>query len=73
MKTFSVTIQDNKENIFVELMKSVSFVKNIEEISNANEIPHWHKAILDQRLESNSLDNLNWDDVQKEINSKYGI
>lgn len=73
MKTFSVTIQDNKENIFVELMKSVSFVKKIEAVSNAKEIPQWHKAILDQRLESRNEDYLNWDDVQKEINSKYGL
>ena len=73
MKTFSVTIEDNKENIFVELMKSVSFVKKIEAVSDANEIPQWHKAILDQRLASKSEDYLNWDDVQKEINNKYGL
>ena len=70
MKTFSITIQDDKENIFVELMKSVSFVKKIEVISDTNEIPLWHKAILDQRLENKSEDYLNWEDVQKEIKTK---
>ena len=73
MKTFSVTIQDNKENIFVELMKSVSFVKKIEAVSDSNEIPQWHKTLLDQRLKSKAEDNLDWDEVQKEINSKYGL
>ena len=73
MKTFSITIQDDKENIFIELMKSVSFVKKIEAVSDTNEIPQWHKAILDQRLENKSEDYLNWEDVQKEINTKYGL
>jgi hypothetical protein len=27
MKVFSITIQDDKENIFIELMKSVPFAK----------------------------------------------
>lgn len=73
MKTFSVTIQDNKENIFIELMKSVSFVKKVEVISEPNEIPQWHKSVLDERLKNNEADYLNWDDVQKEINNKYGL
>ena len=31
MKNFTITIPDNKENIFIEMMKSISFVKKIEE------------------------------------------
>ena len=73
MKTFSITIQDDKEKIFVELLKSVSFIKKIEAVTDTNEIPHWHKAILDQRLENKSEDYLNWEDVQKEIKTKYGL
>lgn len=73
MKTFSVTIQDDKENIFIELLKSVSFVKNFEALSDNNEIPLWHKDILDKRLETNTEDYLNWDNVQKEISSKHGL
>ena len=73
MKTFSVTIQDNKENIFMELMKSVSFVKKIEAVSDANDIPQWHKDILDKRMEYKKSDYLNWDEVQEEINKKYGL
>ena len=39
MKVFSITMQDDKENIFIELMNSVSFVKKIEAVSDDNEIP----------------------------------
>ena len=73
MKVFSVTIQDDKENIFIELMKSVSFVKKIEYVSDDEEIPQWHKAILDQRIEDKSGEYLPWDAVQKDINVKYGL
>jgi hypothetical protein len=73
MKTFTVTIPDNKENNFVALMKSISFVKNIEIVSDDIEIPQWHKTILDQRLECKSEDSVSWDDVQKEIKIKYGL
>ena len=73
MKVFSITIQDDKENIFIELMNSVSFVKKIEAISDDNEIPLWHKAILDQRIEDKAEDYLKWDAVQKEVNVKYGL
>jgi hypothetical protein len=97
MKVFSVTIQDNKENIFIELMNSVSytllicfliarwnthiiifgwcenflmgisFVKKIEAVSDDNEIPQWHKAILDQRIEDKAEDYPKWGAVQENI------
>ena len=31
MKNFTITIPDNKATIFIEMMKSISFVKKIEE------------------------------------------
>jgi len=73
MKTFSITIPDDKENTFIELMNSVSFVNKIEVVSSENEIPSWHKAILDQRIEDKAGDYLNWDAVQKDLNAKYGL
>jgi len=73
MKVFSITIQDDKESTFLELMKSVSFVKKIEAISDDNEIPQWHKAILDQRIEDKAGEYQTWEAVQKEINEKYGL
>jgi uncharacterized protein YxeA len=75
MKQIAVTIPDNKENHFIELMKSLSFVKNIEAIESTD-IPEWHKAIIDHRMENymkNPKSYRNWEDVQKEINQKHGL
>ena len=76
MKQIAVTIPDNKESLFIELMNSLSYVKNIETIE-IKDIPQWHKEmIIDQRTESYSKNHENysdWDDVQKEINQKYGL
>lgn len=70
MKVFSITIQDDKESSFLELLNSVSFVKKIEAIPDENEIPHWHKAILDQRIEEKAGEYQPWEEVQKEIDDK---
>lgn len=75
MKQITVTIPDNKESLFMELMKSLSFVKNVETIESTD-IPDWHKTIIDQRMENynkNPENYRNWEDVQKEINQKYGL
>lgn len=73
MKVFSITIQDDKENIFIELMKSVPFVKKIEPVSDDFDIPQWNKAILDQRVDDKTEGYLNWETGQKEIALKYGL
>jgi hypothetical protein len=54
-------------------MNRVSFIKKIEAVSGEEEIPSWHKAILDQRIEDIAEDCLNWDAVQKDLNAKYGL
>ncbi|NEW83635.1 MAG: addiction module protein [Mariniphaga sp.] len=75
MKQIAVTIPDNKESLFIELMKNLSFVKGIENIENIN-IPEWHKAIIDQRMENFKVHPesfRDWEEVQREINLKYGI
>ncbi|HEY3369931.1 MAG TPA: addiction module protein [Prolixibacteraceae bacterium] len=75
MKQIAVTIPDNKEALFIELMKNLSFVKGIEKVENM-EIPEWHKEIIDERMENykkNPETYRNWEDVQKEINQKYGL
>lgn len=51
MKQITVTIPDNKESLFMELLKNLSFVKNVKTSDNTD-IPEWHKAIIDQRMES---------------------
>ena len=75
MKQITVTIPDNKESLFMELMKSLSFVQNVEAIESAY-IPEWHKEIIDQRMENykkNPESYRGWEDVQEEINQKYGL
>ncbi len=69
MKTYSITIPDNKENLFIEWMKSVSFVKKIEDISDID-IPEEHKQLVRQRmkqLEENPKSMLNWEDIESKI------
>ena len=74
MKQFTILIPDNKESLFIELMKSLSFVKKIEP-TEIIDIPDWHKDIINERLENykkNPEEYRDWEEVQKEINQKYG-
>ena len=66
MKTYSITIPDNKENLFIEWMKSVSFVKKIEDISDID-IPEEHKQLVRQRMkqmEEHPESMLSWEDIE---------
>ena len=75
MKQITISIPDNKEQLFIDLMKSLSFVKKIEPVEIID-IPEWHKAILDQRMENyknNPESYREWEDVKKEIDTKYGL
>jgi hypothetical protein len=75
MKQIAVTIPDNKETLFIELMKNLSFVKGSKTIESMD-IPEWHKDIIDQRMENykkNPESYLDWEVVQKEIKHKYGL
>jgi hypothetical protein len=72
IKQIAVTIPNNKESLFIELMNSLSFVKKVESIDNTY-IPEWHKTIIDERIENfknNPESYLDWEDVQKEISQK---
>ncbi len=81
MKQIAITIPDNKEALFIELMESLSFVQNIESVESvesveSTDIPEWHKAIIDQRMENykeRPESYRDWEDVQKEIGQKYGL
>jgi len=69
MKSFTISIPDNKEDIFIEMMKSISFVKNIkEEIST--DINQEHKDIVRKRiqnLEEHPESFLQWEDIEHKI------
>ncbi len=69
MKSFTISIPDNKEDLFIEMMKNISFVKKIkEEISS--EIKQEHKQIVRmriQRLDEHPESCLQWEDIERKI------
>lgn len=69
MKQIAVTIPDNKESLFIELMKSISFVKEIETIEDFV-IPEEQKQIVRKRIKASETDSsrlLKWDEVKNKI------
>lgn len=71
MKQFTIQIPDNKVDLFVELMKSISFVKSIEEDKIAD-IPEEHKSVVRERIqkyENSGKEYLEWDDIEEKLKS----
>ena len=69
MKSFTITIPDDKENIFVEMMKSISFVKTIE-ADSPGDIPEEQKEIVRRRIkqmEECPDSCLSWEDLERKI------
>ena len=69
MKSFTISIPDNKEDLFIEMMKNISFVKNIKEESSS-EIKQEHKDIVRmriQRLNEHPESSLQWEDIERKI------
>jgi hypothetical protein len=71
MIQIAVTIPENKEALFIEFLKSISFVKGFETLDNFT-IPEEHKQIVRQRIKASEADPsrlLNWDEVKSKIKS----
>jgi hypothetical protein len=69
MKSFTITIPDDKENIFVEMMKSISFVKTIE-ADSPGDIPEEQQEIVRRRIkqmEEYPDSWLSWEDIERKI------
>jgi hypothetical protein len=69
MKSFTISIPDNKEDLFIEMMKNISFVKNIKE-ENSTDIKQEHKDIVRmriQRLDEHPESSLQWEDIERKI------
>jgi len=69
MKSFTITIPDNKENIFIEMMKSITFVKKIQ-ASTDIDIPEEHKEIVRsriQQMQENPESCFSWEDIERKI------
>ena len=70
MKQFKVTIPDGKVQLFIEIMKSLSFVEDIEENAEM-EIPEEHKSIVRERIEkykNKTQDYTEWEDISQKLN-----
>lgn len=69
MKNFTITIPDNKENIFIEMMRSISFVKKIEAVNDIS-ISEEHQKIVQiriQHMEEHPESGLSWEDIERKI------
>jgi hypothetical protein len=69
MKQYTITIPDNKVNVFIEMMKSITFVKKIEE-EFIIDIPEEHKSIVRERIskyENCPKSYLEWEDIDNNI------
>jgi hypothetical protein len=69
MKQYTITIPDDEESRFIEMMKGISYVKNIEGNSLFN-IPEEHKQIVRDRIEKyeNNPDSyLTLEDIENKI------
>jgi len=71
MKQFTIRIPDNKVDLFIELMKSITFVKSIEE-EKVTDIPEDHKSIVRERIqkyENLPKSYLEWDEMEEKLRS----
>ncbi len=69
MKNFTITIPDNKENIFIEMMKSISFVKKIEAANDISISEEQQKIVhtRTKRMKDHPESCLSWEDIESKI------
>ena len=69
MKQFTISIPDNKAELFLDIVKSISFVKKIEE-GYQLDIPEEHKSTVRERIkkyENKPESYLEWDDLNNQL------
>ena len=62
----TLSFPDTKASYILELLQNLKFVI----IEKTDEMPEWHKAILDERIaeyEKNPSDLIDWEDIQKKM------
>lgn len=72
MKQFTIQVHENKADLFVELMESISFVKLVKE-ENVLDIPEEHKSVVRERIHQygDKTDKyLDWSEIEKKLNNK---
>ena len=77
MKQFTIQVHENKADLFVELMESISFVKLVKEDivkeENVLDIPEEHKSVVRERIHQygDKTDKyLDWSEIEKKLNNK---
>lgn len=71
MKQFTITISDDKVDLFMELMESISYVKEVKE-KKLFDVSEEHKLIVRERIEKykNSPQSyLEWESIEEKLNS----
>jgi Putative addiction module component len=66
----TLDIPNNQADFFLQLIRSLNFDITIEKKEADIDIPEWHKAILEERLELYETDKsgfVKWDDLKKDI------
>jgi len=67
MKQYTITIPDEKENSFIDMMKSISYIKDIEE-NISMEISEKHKQVVRERIKKHALESyLDWKEIERNI------
>lgn len=72
MKQFTIQVHENKADLFVELMKSISFVRLVKE-ENVLDIPEEHKSVVRERIlqYGDKTDKyLDWSEIEEKLNNK---
>lgn len=72
MKQFTIQVHENKADLFVELMESISFVRLVKE-ENVSDIPEEHKSVVRERIHQygDKTDKyLDWSEIEEKLNNK---
>jgi len=67
MKQYTVSIPDDKNEFFLELVKSLGFVELISADFDPDniEIPQWHIDLVRERVATSTEESMkNWDDIK---------
>ena len=70
MKQFTIQVHENKANLFVELMESISFVRLIKE-EKVSDIPEEHKSVVRERIHQYGVKTdkyLDWSEIEEKLN-----
>jgi hypothetical protein len=69
MKRYTITIPDDKEETFIEMMKHIDYIEDIVD-DLTYDITEEEKEIVRERIKkykNNPESYLNWDDIEKQL------